>query len=143
MFVEKFKLTIRRRAAKALAVTSTITLIASNLWAAPDPGVLDQTHASVRAVMAVQAEATPDLMNKPGVLGTAVGLGEDGNPALVVYVDRDSKGADDLVRSLPPQLRGVAVRAHLTDKFVAYANKHGRDPGEASVNGRHGVAIYH
>src|SRR5437762_14145378 len=102
--MEKLKFILWRRAAKALAVTSTITLIASGSWAAPDPAVLDQTHASVRAVMAVQAEATRDLMNKPGVLGTAVGLGENGEPALVVYVDRDSKGAADVVRSVPPQL---------------------------------------
>src|ERR1043166_784245 len=129
MDLEKFKNVIRRRAAKALAVTSTVTLIASNLLAAPDPTVLDQTHASVRAVMAVQAEATPDLMKKTGVLGTAVGLNEAGEPALVVYVDRDSQGAADVVHSLSPQLRGVGVRAHLTDKFVAYANKHGRGPG--------------
>src|SRR4051812_37239687 len=97
------------------------TFVATASWAAPDPSVLDDSHASVRAVIAVQGEVTPDLMKTPEILGTAVGLGDGGEPALVIYVDRDGHGVADLVRSLPPQMRGVAVRAQLTDKFRAYA----------------------
>jgi hypothetical protein len=45
---------------------------------------------------------------------------------LVIYVDQDGKGASDVVRALPTQLRGVAMRAHLTDKFRAFkGNPHG------------------
>ena len=42
--------------------------------AAPPAGILDDTQANVRAVMAVQGQVTPDLMQRPGVLGSAVGL---------------------------------------------------------------------
>ena len=104
------------------------TLMVGRVGAAVDSGVLDETHASVRAVLAVQGDVTPDLMKKPEILGTAVGLAEAG-PALVIYVDRDSPSVNDVVRSLPPQMRGVDVKVQLTDKFRAYANKHGHGPG--------------
>src|SRR5258705_10882747 len=74
-------------------------------WAAPDPSVLDLTHASVRAVMAVQGEVTPDLMAQADVLGTAVGVDATGAPSLVVYIDQDGASAAEVVRSLPPQVR--------------------------------------
>ena len=45
-----------------------------SLHAAPPPGVLDETHASVRAVAAIQSVVTRDLMKIPGILGTAIGL---------------------------------------------------------------------
>jgi hypothetical protein len=61
-----------------------LSLVAS---AAPPAGVLDDTHAAVRAVMAVQGQVTPDLMRQPEILGTAVGLDTAGTPVLTVYVD--------------------------------------------------------
>jgi hypothetical protein len=82
--------------------------------------VLDVDHAKVKAVMEVQQDVTADLMSLPDVLGTAIGLDEGGQPALLVYVDQDGHGASDVVRGLPPHLRGVAVRAELTEKFRAY-----------------------
>lgn len=110
---------LRRFLRSVLAVVPA--LAASIALAQPPEDVLDQTHASVRAVMAVQGEVTPGLMEADGVLGTAVGLDADGTdqPALVVYVDRDSASVADVVRALPPQLRGVKVRVELTDKFRA------------------------
>ena len=71
--------------------------------------------------MAVQGEVTPDLMEVEGILGTAVGLDEADQPALVVYVDRDARAVADIVRALPPQMRGTAVKVELTDKFRALA----------------------
>ena len=88
--------------------------------AAP-PGVLDASHPSVRAVMAAQSEVTAGWMQQAGVLGTAVGLDAAGEPALVVYVDRDVDNVGDVVRSFPPQARGVGVRVEVTDKFRAMA----------------------
>src|SRR5262245_49618543 len=70
-------------------------------------GPLTTDHPSVKAVIAVQKDLTTDLMKVPGVLGTAVGLGNSGDAALVVYVDLDSPNRADIVRALPPQLRGV------------------------------------
>jgi hypothetical protein len=78
-------------------------------------------HPRAQAVMAVQKTVTPDLMKLPGVLGTAVGLDPSGAAALVVYVDSDSPGRAEIVRGLPPQVRGVSVTVELTDKFRAFA----------------------
>src|SRR5438309_9614301 len=83
------------------------TLVATLAFAAPDPSVLDETHASVRAVMALQGDVTQDLMKTPDVLGTAIGLDAKGSPALVVFVDRDGSSMAGVVRALPPHMRGV------------------------------------
>src|SRR6266487_1444584 len=91
-------------------------------FAGPPAGVLDDTHAAVQAVMAVQGEVTPDLMQQPEILGTAVGVDAADVPVLTVYVDRDAANAGKVVRSLPRELRGVGVQVHLTDKFRAMAH---------------------
>jgi hypothetical protein len=86
-------------------------------FAAVPAGVLDDTHAAVRAVMAVQSQVTSDLMQQPEILGTAVGINEAGVPVLTVYVDQDSANAREVSGKLPHDLRGVSVQAQLTDKF--------------------------
>jgi hypothetical protein len=103
-------------------------LVPALAWAQP-AAILDSTHASVRAVMTVQSGVTPSLITLPEILGTAVGFDEKGAPALVIYVDRDAKGAADVVRALPPQIKGVAVRVELTDKFRAFVGKPGSGSG--------------
>src|SRR5438876_2936004 len=121
--------TIRLRTFLRASLTVTAVVISNITWANPPEGVLDQTHASVRAVMAVQAEVTPELMRWPDVLGTAVGVDDSGTASLLVYVDQDGHGVSDVVRALPAQLRGIAVRAELTDKFRAFRGKPGGGGG--------------
>jgi hypothetical protein len=116
-----------------------IGIAAAVVWAGPPAGILDHTHASVKAVMAVQSAATPDLMKWPDVLGTATGLDEAGQPALVVFVNQDGASRADIIRSLPAKLRGIAVRAELTEPFRAFAGKSGS--GSASVNHRAGQQL--
>jgi hypothetical protein len=89
--------------------------------AGPPEDVLNMAHPRVRAVVDVQNGVTKDLMKSADVLGTAVGLDNDGNPSLVVYVDRDSDSVADTIRRLPARIRGTGVKVELTDKFVAYA----------------------
>jgi len=84
-------------------------------------GLLTTDHPNVKAVIAVQKDVTPDMMKLPGVLGTAVGLDDAGQTALVIYVDRGAPTRDEIIRALPAQLRGVGVEVELTDKFRAYA----------------------
>jgi FG-GAP-like repeat len=91
-------------------------------FADPPAGILDDTHAAVQAVMAVQGEVTPDLMRQPGILGTAVGVDAADVPVLTVYVDRDAADAGKVVRNLPRELRGVGLQVQLTDKFRAMAH---------------------
>ncbi|PYI87166.1 MAG: hypothetical protein DME26_07015 [Verrucomicrobia bacterium] len=50
--------------------------------ASADPPPLDLNHAKVKGVIAVQQAVTAELMSWQGVLGTAVGLNDAGEPAL-------------------------------------------------------------
>src|SRR6266581_8446825 len=88
-------------------------------FTSPPAGVLDDTHAAVRAVIAVQGQVTPDLMRQPEILGTAVGVDAAGTPVLTVYVDRDAANAGEVIRNLPRELRGVGVQVDLTDEIRA------------------------
>jgi hypothetical protein len=109
------------RALVALSAGVLSGLVSLTSFAAPPAGVLDETHANVRAVMAVQHEVTANWMRQPEVLGTAVGLDAAGNISLLVYVDQDASNAGEVVRNLPRALRGVRVQVELTDKFRAMA----------------------
>ena len=114
-----------KRLCKGLAVFASL-LLPLSLSAGTPLGLLDANHPAVRTVLNAQQEVTADWMQTPGVLGTAVGLDADGNPALVVYVDRDDANAGEIVRSFPAQTRGVGVRVELTDKFRAMAGGPGK-----------------
>src|SRR6266513_1382565 len=103
---------------KFLAVIVSVFLPIS-AFSAPPASVLDETHASVRAVMAVQREVTPDLLEQAEILGTAIGVDASGIPVLTVYVDRDAANAGEVIRNLPREFRGIGVQVHLTDKFRA------------------------
>jgi hypothetical protein len=113
------------RALVALSAGALSGLVSLSAFAAPPAGVLDDTHANVRAVMAVQNEVTADWMQRAGVLGTAVGFDASGNTSLVVYVDQDSSNAGEVIRNLPHAYRGVAVQVELTDKFRSMARPSG------------------
>jgi hypothetical protein len=107
-------------------------LVYSVIRADPPAGALDLSHADVRAVLAVQAEATPELMTWQDVLGTAVGLDVSGKPSLVVYVNQDGTAPANVVRALPAQLRGVGVKVEFTDKFRAFVGRPGGGGGGVS-----------
>lgn len=125
----KLKQLIRRLARGVLAVVAGVA-IPSTTWAA---GPLTLNHPDVRAVVALQNSLTTGLMKLPGVLGTAVGLDDSGQTAaLVVYVDQDSPLRADIIRGLPPQLRGIGVKVELTEKFRAFA---GKGPGAGGGGG--------
>lgn len=124
------------RALRSLALVAGV-LAAGIVSAQP----LTDTHASVRAVIAVQNQVTPALMRTPGILGTAVGANDAGVPDLVVYVDRGGANVAELVRSLPPQLRGIGVRAEVTDKFRAFAGKPGGGGSGISYTARQAAPI--
>ena len=113
------------RALAALSAGILSGLVSLSAFAAPPAGVLDDSNANVRAVMAVQHEVTADWMRQPEVLGTAVGLDATGNTSLIVYVDQDAKNAGEVIRSLPRNLRGVNVQIELTEKFRAMARPGG------------------
>jgi hypothetical protein len=113
------------RALVALTAGVLSGFISLTAFAAPPAGVLDETHANVRAVMAVQGEVTADWMRQAEVLGTAVGIDASGNTSLVVYVDQEAKNAGEVIRNLPRNHRGVNVQIELTDKFRSMAKPGG------------------
>jgi hypothetical protein len=100
-------------------------LLPLSAFSAPPPGVLDLSHASVRAVIAVQNQVTGDWMRDRTVLGTAVGVDASGKPALTAYIDRDATNAGEVIRNLPKELSGIGVQVELTDKFRAMARPGG------------------
>jgi hypothetical protein len=116
----------RRRFRFEVFVPIISILLCAGVRAAPPAGVLDETHAAVRAVMAVQEEITPAQIEKSEILGTAVGLDAGGNPAITVYVDRHAGNSGEVAATLPREARGIAVRAELMDEVQAmgpYAGK--------------------
>src|SRR4051812_34933813 len=113
------------RALAALTAGALSGLVSLSTFAASSAGVLDDTHANVMAVKAVQDEVTADWMRKPEVLGTAVGIDESGRTSLLVYVDQDATKAGEVIQNLPRDLRGVKVQIQLTDKFRSMARPGG------------------
>jgi hypothetical protein len=133
----KLKQLIRRIARAVLAVVAGLG-IQSTTHAA---GLLTLEHPNVRAVMAVQNTLTTDLMKLPGVLGTAVGLDDSGQTALVIYVDQGSPSRADIVRGLPPQIRGIGIKVEMTEKFRAFVGKPGGGGGGVSHTARQTAPI--
>jgi hypothetical protein len=60
----------------AAAITSI--LLSLGAFAGSPSDILDETHAAVQAVMAVQEEVTPSLMERPEILGTRSNRGDPG-----------------------------------------------------------------
>jgi hypothetical protein len=102
----------------AVAITSILLSLGAS--ASPQPDILDEAHAAVQAVMAVQEEVTPSLMEQSEILGTAVGLDNiAGAPVLTVYVDRDATNVGQVIRNLPQAIRGVRVQIEPADEIRA------------------------
>jgi len=68
-------------------------------------------------VREVQQRHTAKLMAQKGVVGTAVGLSEGGQPAMLVLLEEAG------VAGIPADLDGVSVRAIVTGKIEALASR--------------------
>src|SRR5437667_2011573 len=103
---------------------AAVSLVAFAFSAFGDPAVdvLDQTDARVQSVIAAQDAVTPSLMQRPEILGTAVGVSGTGNPTLMVYVNRDAPNVEQAIRTLPSEVRGTAVQVELMDEVRAMGN---------------------
>ena len=112
---------------KFLAVAAFVSASIS-AFANPATEVLDDTHAAVRAVMNVQDDVTPSLMQQPEILGTAVGIDADSNPVLKVYVNREGTNVGQAIRSLPREVRGIPVQVELMDEIRAMGNTQKQAP---------------
>jgi hypothetical protein len=61
-------------------------------------------------------------MQQAEILGTAINLDETDNPELTIYVDQNSLNADEVIRNLPPEIRGVHRQIQLMDEIKAMGN---------------------
>ena len=118
----KFTNMIRKLSRAALTVAACLGIQVIAQAGDVPAGLLTTDHPNVKAVIAVQNAITPDMMKLPGVLGTAVGLDDNGTAALVIYVDLGAPTRNEIIRGLA-RIRGVGVKVELTDKFRAFAGK--------------------
>src|SRR6266699_1310137 len=109
-------------------VPIVFVLLAVSGFATPAADILDETHAAVQAVMAVQEEVTPALMQQPEILGTAISVDPAGNPVLTVYVDRKAAKASEAIRNIPQEIRGTRVQVELMDEIRGMGNTQRQTP---------------
>jgi len=74
--------------------------------------VYDLNNPQIKAVMVVQERYTAQLMQDAEVVGTAVGLGDDGQPLIQVFTKTQS-----LVKSVPSTLEGVPLLVQVTGEI--------------------------
>lgn len=72
-----------------------------------------RSEEALEHVKEVQDRHTDELMARPGVVGTAVGLGDDGGYAVLVLLERPG------VVGIPRGLEGVPVQVVVTGKIYA------------------------
>lgn len=91
---------------------------------------------TIPEVLSIQDRSTSRLMAVPDVVGTATGLGEDGEPVILVLTKRGS------ARGLPAALNGVPVRMKVTGELRALPQQAPalptQPPGVGGRGGRQG-----
>ncbi len=91
-------------------------------------GVLTKDNPEIRAVIPVQEKYTSDLMKIPDVVGTAVGLTDDGKPCILVLTKTDIQAealAKGTQNPLPDMLESVPVKIMVTGEITAFKGKPG------------------
>ena len=108
---------------KKLTITAVLALIAVliSLGEGQAPAAPPEQPPGLEIAIQVQEANTPDLMANRDVIGTAVGLNENGRPVIQVYATTDQ------VRGIPRSLEGIPVVVKVTDEFVARCHQ-GRCP---------------
>jgi len=77
---------------------------------------------ALERVMAIQNQHTPKLLEIPGVIGTATGLGPDDTPAILVLTKAPG------VAGIPESIDGVPVVVQVTGEIIALAKP--ENPGK-------------
>lgn len=78
---------------------------------------LSMDNPLIKAIVPVQAKYTPELMQKDGVVGTAIGLDENGKPAILVLAKTDilsEAAAKGQTPPIPDHFGNVQVRLYVS-----------------------------
>ena len=123
-------------------LSTTTAFIAGLVWVGCSPDSADLTAPDDRLAvlqellgpaMQVQERHTPELMELPGVVGTAVGLTGAGDPVLKIMTTRPG------VAGLPDRLDGFPVAVEVTGLIMARTDPTVRQPRPVPT----GVSIGH
>lgn len=106
--------------------------------------VLSASNPQVRAVMEIQDRYTNEIMAKPGIVGIATGMTEDGRPAIIVFVKNDVLAK---TAAIAKEIEEVPVITMVTGEFKALKGPPGGgggfDPTQKIRPAPNGVSIGH
>lgn len=74
------------------------------------------TAAAVASVMSAMDKHNASLLDMPGVVGTALGLGPDGRPAIKVYLENDQ------ILGIPASFDGVQTSTEVVGRLISWAD---------------------
>jgi hypothetical protein len=78
------------------------------------PLLLDRNNPRIKKVIDVQARHTKEMMAVKGVVGTATGINDAGEPSVVIFTSTTAKPG-----SIPRNLEGIPVAVKVTGPFEA------------------------
>lgn len=98
-------------------------LVALSGSSAGPPG--NQAASDLQRAISVQERHTPQLLSLPGVVGTGVGIDDEGRTTVKIFVTSSE------MEAIPPALEGIPVEAKITSEFRALHHRpgHGGDSG--------------
>ncbi len=114
-------LTIANPITSVLSATNTSMV---GTCSVPSAQSADDTEAdlgvskdAVKSAKSVRDRHEDELTHVPGVVGTGIGAGDNGQPEIQVYVDKLTPQAQ---AAIPAEVEGTPVKAVETGQFVAY-----------------------
>ena len=112
-----------KRTSRSLLVVALMAGLLAAATAGQGQGAGGGPFDELGPAIAAQERHTERLLGTTGVVGTGVGFGADGEPAVLIF----TKGVG--VTGLPATLDGVPVVVQVTGEFVALHHKPGHDKG--------------
>ncbi|MHA2404422.1 MAG: Nal1-like putative serine protease [Candidatus Kariarchaeaceae archaeon] len=80
-----------------------------------DAGEIDADEPQIQAAMAIQDNYTDALLAKPGIVGTATGVTEDGKASILVFAKSYGSAKE---ANIPKEIEGVTVVVEITGVIV-------------------------
>lgn len=99
-----------------VVLVTVLALTATTVFAAPPP----DGPPGLEKAIASQEKHNPGLLSTAGVVGTAVGVRQDGKYIIKIFTDRAGRG------NIPRELDGITVEVEMTGKFMALAPPEGK-----------------